>query len=184
MELNRRDILKRSGLLLTFGAGAGTLLLSPAQAKKKKLDYGVLTSAEVETLESIGNILHQDAAESGLAHFIDNQLAADSNECLLIVKYFNVPQPYADFYRAGLQALNSLAQARHSKRFAKLSEEQATAMVREIGGTVPDGWEGPPAPLFYIVVRSDVVDVVYGTVEGFERLGIPYMPHIMPASPW
>jgi len=30
------------------------------------------------------------------------------------------------------------------------------------------------------MVRSDAVDVVYGTVEGFERLGVPYMPHILP----
>jgi hypothetical protein len=26
--------------------------------------------------------------------------------------------------------------------------------------------------------------VVYGTVEGFARLGVPYMPHILPERSW
>jgi hypothetical protein len=184
MTLNRREILRRGGLLLTYGTGAGALLLSPAQAREKRLEFGVLKAGEVETLESLGNVLHQDAAGAGLAHFIDHQLVADPNECLLIAKYFNVPQPYVEFYRAGLAALNALSEARYGRRFAKLNSEQATAIVGEIGGTVPEGWQGPPAPLFYIVVRSDVVDVVYGTVAGFDRLGIPYMPHILPETPW
>ena len=41
-------------------------------------------------------------------------------------------------------------------------------------------WQGPPGPLVYTVLRSDAVDVVYGTVEGYEALGVPYMPHILP----
>ena len=48
----------------------------------------------------------------------------------------------------------------------------------------PPGWEGPPAPLFYLLARSDAVDAVYGTPEGFERLGIPYMAHIAPPRAW
>ena len=32
--------------------------------------------------------------------------------------------------------------------------------------------------------RSDAVDVVYGTPEGFAKLGVPYMPHIMPPTSW
>ena len=36
----------------------------------------------------------------------------------------------------------------------------------------------------YLVLRSDAVDVVYGTVEGYEALGIPYMPHIAPDKRW
>src|SRR6267143_1000401 len=47
-----------------------------------------------------------------------------------------------------------------------------------------DGWQGPPAPFIYFVTRSDAVDVVYGTVEGYESLGIPYMPHIAPEKRW
>jgi len=37
---------------------------------------------------------------------------------------------------------------------------------------------------FTAKARADGVDVVYGTVEGFERLGVPYMPHILPTARW
>jgi hypothetical protein len=36
----------------------------------------------------------------------------------------------------------------------------------------------------YFLLRSDAVDVVYGTVEGYAALGIPYMPHIAPTKRW
>jgi hypothetical protein len=57
-------------------------------------------------------------------------------------------------------------------------------LVREISGTVPAEWSGPPAPLFYFVTRNDAVDVFYGTREGFATLEIPYMPHILPRESW
>lgn len=42
------------------------------------------------------------------------------------------------------------------------------------------GWQGPGGSSVYLVLRSDAVDVVYGTMDGYEALGIPYMPHIAP----
>jgi hypothetical protein len=47
-----------------------------------------------------------------------------------------------------------------------------------------EGWSGRPAALVYAVLRADAVDVVYGTMEGYEALGIPYMPHIPPEKRW
>ena len=45
--------------------------------------------------------------------------------------------------------------------------------------------QAPPAAGFvYFVLRSDAVDVVYGTVEGYAELGIPYQAHIMPLKRW
>ena len=41
-----------------------------------------------------------------------------------------------------------------------------------------------PAGQAYFVLRSDAVDVVYGTMEGYERLGVPYLPHIAPDKRW
>jgi hypothetical protein len=35
-----------------------------------------------------------------------------------------------------------------------------------------------------MVVRSDAVDVVYGTMDGYARLDIPYMAHIAPTTRW
>jgi hypothetical protein len=36
----------------------------------------------------------------------------------------------------------------------------------------------------YLILRSDAVDVVYGTMDGYANLGIPYMPHIAPSKRW
>jgi hypothetical protein len=45
-------------------------------------------------------------------------------------------------------------------------------------------WHDPPPPFFYFVSRADAVDVVYGTLEGFRRLRVPYLAHIRPTEPW
>ena len=47
-----------------------------------------------------------------------------------------------------------------------------------------EGWQGPAGPFVYLVLRSDAVDVVYGTMDGYAALGIPYMPHIAPSKRW
>ena len=47
-----------------------------------------------------------------------------------------------------------------------------------------EGWQGPPGPFVYLLLRSDAVDVVYGTMDGYAALGIPYMPHIAPSKRW
>ena len=46
------------------------------------------------------------------------------------------------------------------------------------------GWAGPPASYVLFVLRADALDVTYGTPEGFEKLGIPYMAQIKPDKPW
>ena len=47
-----------------------------------------------------------------------------------------------------------------------------------------DGWQGPAGAFVYLVTRSDAVDVVYGTMDGYAALGIPYMAHIAPTTRW
>ena len=47
-----------------------------------------------------------------------------------------------------------------------------------------DGWQGPAGSFAYLVLRSDALDVVYGTMDGYESLGVPYMPHIAPVERW
>jgi hypothetical protein len=47
-----------------------------------------------------------------------------------------------------------------------------------------DGWKGPPGGFVYFLLRSDAVDVVYGTVAGYKSLDIPYMAHIEPKRSW
>ena len=47
-----------------------------------------------------------------------------------------------------------------------------------------ESWHGPAQSFVYATLRNDAVDVVYGTVAGFARLGVPYMPHILPERSW
>ena len=47
-----------------------------------------------------------------------------------------------------------------------------------------DGWKGPAAGFVYFLLRSDAVDVVYGTMDGYAHLGVPYQPHIAPTRSW
>ena len=37
-----------------------------------------------------------------------------------------------------------------------------------------EGWTGPSGGFVYTILRTDAVDVVYGTMEGYAALGIPY----------
>jgi hypothetical protein len=183
MVSDRRRFLQGAGCLLYTVAGAD-VWLTPAEARSRHAALRALDAQQVRTLEALGDVLVPGAQQAGLAHFVDNQLAADVNDCLLMARSFNIEPPYRDFYAAVLAGVEAFSQRRHRKAFDALDEASAVALVREMSAKDPDGWTGPPAPLGYVVIRSDAVDVVYGTVDGFRRLGVPYMPHILPPTPW
>ncbi|MBS0419407.1 MAG: Tat pathway signal protein [Proteobacteria bacterium] len=166
MSHSRRDILKQ-GALFAF---AGARLLTPAQARSAGVPHRIFTPDQVRTLESLGEALVPGSKKAGLAHFIDIQLSGPLANSLLMLKYLGINPPFAPFYQSGLAAA-----ARHSDVPSLLQ-----AMAKD---AVPD-WNGPPAPLFYFVLRNDAIDVVYGTPEGYQSLGVPYMAHIAPPSGW
>lgn len=189
MTLTRRSLLGRGGAfvglgVLPFVVDGKLCHLSPGEARARGIAFKSLTPAEVHCLEAFGDVLLPGAAKAGIAHFVDHHLSVPAAESLLMVRYLDVPPPYLDFYRAGLAALDSHSSSIHGTRFAGLAPEKANALVRAISSAPPAGWAGPPSPLFYFAVRNDAVDVVYGTEEGFEKLGIPYMPHIVPETKW
>jgi hypothetical protein len=166
MPRSRRDILKQ-GALFAF---AGTRLLTPAAARAAGHPYRVFNADQVRTLETLGEALVPGSKKAGLAHFIDIQLSGPAADCLLMIKYLGVNPPFTPFYMSGLAAA-----ARHPHMPSLLA-----AMAK---GDIPE-WSGPPSPLFYFVLRNDAIDVVYGTVKGYESLGVPYMAHIPPPSGW
>jgi hypothetical protein len=183
MNSNRREFLRSAGCLLYSVAGAD-LWLTPAEARARGAAFRVLDPQQVRTLEAFGDLLAPGAREAGVAHFVDSQLTVHPNDSLLIARSFNIEPPYQGFYAGALAAVERFSEQRHRRPFDALAESEAVALVREIAAKDPDGWAGPPAPLAYVVLRSDAVDVVYGTVEGFRRLNVPYMPHILPPTPW
>jgi len=183
MTTSRRSFIHGTGLgLLSFTVAGSAVLLSPRDARAKGASFHVLNDEEIELVEVFGEALAPGARENGIAHFIDQQLSVDAGDALLMIRAFNVRPPYIDFYRAGLHALNAYSNKVHDKPFAVLDDGAMRALIGDISKANPQGWAGPPAPLFYLAVRSDAVDIVYGTVEGFERLGVPYMPHILPPT--
>jgi hypothetical protein len=180
MTLNRRDFLKQGGLSLSFALAGSSVLLTPAQARAKAVPYIVLNADEVALLEAICEILLPGAKEEGVAHFVDQQLSVDPNDSLLVLKYFGYPPPYVDFYRPALSECQKLSQRMFKKDVAQLDSSESHQFIEAIREGKTEGWNGPPPPLVYQAMRNDAVDVVYGTVKGFEKLGIPYMEHILP----
>jgi len=183
---NRRLVLKGAALgALAYTVGGAEVLLSPREALAQGVPLKVLSPDESAALEALGDTLLPGAKDAGLAHYVDQQLSAPPGEALLIARAVGVMPPYANFYRAGLASLDAASQKVHGATFAALAQEKRNEFVEQLRQKNPEGWSAPPpSPFFYFVSRADAVDVYYGTVEGFERLGIPYMPHISPLKRW
>lgn len=172
MDLSRRTTLAALSLL-PFSVAGSTLWLAPAEARQRAIPLTTLTEAEAALMEQLGDILLPGAAEAGIVHFVDHHLGVPPADSLLMLRYLDVPPPYADFYRAGLAAL-----AAHAG--GALDAD----MVRRLMQAPPAGWQGPPSPFFLFVLRSDAVDVVYGTRAGLEKLSLPVMAHVEPEREW
>lgn len=181
MSQSRRDVI-RLGTAATVALAAGGL--TPRKARAQNAPLSTLSPLTARLIEAFGEALAPGAAEAGIAHYVDAQLAKDPADSLLMIRYMDVPPPYGPFYDGGLRALNEASWTRFGLGFTDLAPEQRTPFIAELSREAPEGWQGPPSQLLYFVLRADAVDVVYGTEEGFERLGVPYLPHIYPDQKW
>ena len=184
MSLSRRNFIRQSGLALTFTVAGKTLLLTPREAYARDVPFSSLNQAEIETLETICEYLLPGARENGVAHFVDRQLSLDPNDSLLFIKCFNVEPPYLAFYRSALAEIGRQSKAVYGKAANSLDETSAASLIESLRDGKVSDWNGPPPPLVYHILRNDAVDVVYGTMEGFADLGIPYLAHIEPPQAW
>src|SRR6201998_4476496 len=184
--IERRDFLKGTATgVFAFTIGGVEVLLSAREAHAQNVPFRLLKANEAETIEALGETPVPGARAAGIAHFIDQQLSVPPGEALLEARVLNVRPPYANFYRAAIGAVDKTSQALSSgRRFAQLSPSEQHDFVDTMRQNKIQGWQGPGGSLVYLVLRSDAVDVVYGTVEGYEALGIPYMPHIAPDKRW
>jgi hypothetical protein len=184
--IDRRDLIKGAATgALAFTVGGVEVLLTPRQARAQNVPFRLLKANEAETIEALGETLVPGARAAGVAHFIDQQLSVPAGEALLEARILNVRPPYANFYRTAIGAVDNASKALNSGRsFAQLSPSEQYDLVDMIRQNKVQSWQGPSGSLVYMVLRSDAVDVVYGTTEGYEALGIPYMPHIAPERRW
>jgi hypothetical protein len=171
------------GVLVPLAIAGREALATPAEARSAGAPLKFLTAAEAGDLELLGEALVPGAAAAGLVHYLDHQLACPAADSMLMGKYLGVSPPFGPFYRATLAAMHA-ALAAGSGDPATRAQALATGLLAAFTGTPLPRWSGPPAGLAYFVLRSDAIDVVYGTPAGFERLGVPYMAHIMPPAGW
>lgn len=187
MTLTRRAFVERAAqgsvLSLTFMMGGASVLLTPTQARAQFVPYKTLSAQQVKFVEQLGEGMLPGAAGAGLAHFVDHQLGATPENTLLIAKYLQAPTPYKDFYAKGLEVSAALAKKLTGQTLDQLDAAGLAKVVGEMAK--PDGViDGFPIFLFYMCLRSDAVDVFYGTPAGFEKLNIAYMAHINPPERW
>src|SRR6266851_9525288 len=181
----RREFMRGAAIgALAFKIGGVEVLLTPRAARAQGATLRLLKPDEAETLEALGETLVPGARAAGIAHFIDSQISVPPEEALLEARILNVRPPYANFYRAALGAIDRASQARSGKRFAELDAAAQREFVDLMRQNKIEGWQGPPGGFVYFVLRSDAVDVVYGTMAGYAALGIPYKAHIAPTKRW
>lgn len=141
-----------------------------------------LSAAETATLVAWCETLVPGARAADVGAFVNAQLAKAPADALLMLRYFSWPPPYEVFYKGGLAALESASSTAFRQPFTRLAAAQRGDLLQQLLGGAP--WSGPPFFLFYLATRGDAVDVVYGTPEGFARIGAPYKPQIRPAARW
>ncbi len=183
-SLNRRTVLVGAGAVFGFVVAGCEKQITPKQARQQAASLQVLTVAEQAIVDAIGSRLVPGATEAGLSHYLDVQLNASAADQMLMIKYLGLEYPFTDFYKQGLAAVNRSALSRYDRELTKLTTQEIDSLIGAMSTNGLSDWEGPPAPFFYFVIRSDAVDVSYGTRDGFDRLGIPYMAHIQPPSDW
>lgn len=179
-DIHRREALRRGGaglILATLGGSLGWM--TPAAAAAGKAGFRTLTDGQGAWLAGLGEAIAPGAAAAGIAHFVDHHLTVPASESLLALRYLDAAPPYADFYRAALDAL-----ARHAGALPPPDgDPRWEGILTELGAPIA-GWQGPPPPFFLFAVRLDAVDMAYGTRAGFARLGVDYLAHVEPETDW
>jgi Gluconate 2-dehydrogenase subunit 3 len=185
-KIERRAFVQGAAVgALAFTVGGAEVLLTPRQARAQNVAFRTLSPTEVGTLEAIGEAIVPGAREAGISHFVDQQISIPAEEALLEARILNVRPPYANFYRAALGAVDRASQAQNGgRRFAALAAAEQHGFIDAMRQNKIDGWQGPAGGFVYTVLRNDAIDVVYGTMEGYAALGVPYMPHIAPTKRW
>jgi Gluconate 2-dehydrogenase subunit 3 len=184
-NIGRRGFVKgATASALVFTVGGAEVIMTAGEARARGVPFRLLDAHQGETLEALGETLVPQARESGVAHFIDQQISVPANECLLQARIFNIRPPFAEFYRGAIATIDDGSRKMSGRDFAQLSASDQRELVNLMRQNKIEGWTGRPAALVYAVLRADAVDVVYSTMEGYEALGIPYMPHIPPEKKW
>ena len=183
-EIERRTFMQGAALTLAFSVGGAEVMLTPRQAHAQNIPLQTLTPDQGATLDAVGETLVPGAKAAGISNFVDHQITVPPEQSLLQARILSVRPPFANLYRAALGAIDGASSKIKGKKFAELTPDEQHDFIDAMRQNKIDGWQGPPGPFVYNVLRSDAVDVVYATMDGYAMLGVPYMPHIAPTQKW
>jgi hypothetical protein len=183
-EIERRTFMQGAALTLAFSVGGAEVMLTPRQAHAQNIPLQTLTPDQGATLDAVGEVLVPGAKAAGISNFVDHQITVPPEQSLLQARILSVRPPFANLYRAALGAIDGASSKTKGKKFAELSPDEQHDFIDAMRQNKIDGWQGPPSPFVYNVLRGDAVDVVYATMDGYAMLGVPYMPHIAPTQKW
>jgi hypothetical protein len=185
-DIQRRAFMKGAAFgALAFTVSGAEVMLTPRQAHAQNVPLKTLAADQAATLDAMGETLVPGAKAAGITNFVDQQISGPPEQALLQARILNVRPPYANFYRAALTAIDGTSdKANGGRKFAQLDADEQKNFVNLMRQNKLEGWQGPPAPFVYGILRSDAVDVTYATMDGYAALGVPYMPHIAPTARW
>ena len=184
-DIQRRAFMQGAAMgTLAFTVGGVEVLLTAGQARAQGVPFRLLSAHQGETIEALGETLVPGARKAGIAHFIDHQISVPPEEALLQARIMNVRPPFANVYRAAIESVDNASGKMFGRKFVQLASNEQREFVNNMRQNKVDGWTGRPGSFVYAVLRADAVDVVYGTMEGYEALGIPYQALVAPEKRW
>jgi hypothetical protein len=181
MAVSRRGLIAGGGTLVLLQGAGGPHWIEAADAAAQGAPLRVLTMPEADWLAGLGAAIAPPSRAAGLVHYVDHHLALPPSESLLALRYLDIAPPHADFYRPALAALASMT---GQDQPPPDGDRRWTDILARLAAGDIAGWAGPPPPLFLFAVRLDAIDIAWGTMAGFARLGIPYLAHLEPESDW
>src|SRR5436190_1591365 len=108
-DIARRAFMQGAGIgALAFSVGGVEVMLTAAQARAQGVPLRMLTPAEAQTLEAVGETLAIGARQAGIAHFVDQQLGLPPPFALLTIRVSEIRPPYINFYRAALEKVDAV----------------------------------------------------------------------------
>jgi hypothetical protein len=187
----RRDFV-RSSVAAAVALGlwpvpspAGEALKRAGRKSRPPLELSVLSVHEAAVYDAWCDQLAPGAAEAGVAHYLDAQLAAPRDEAFLFLRVLANP-PFEAFYRQGIAGIEQETRARFgdTASYTALDGSRQREVIDAAAADKTLAWKTPLPSFFFFVSRGDAVDIAYGTEAGFQRLGVPYIAHIRPPRPW
>ena len=185
-SIERRDFLRGTATgVFAFSVGGVEVRLSAREAHTQNVPFRLLKANEAKPSRRWATPLFlARAPQALLISSISNSLFRQKKHCSK-----HASSMFAHPTRASIEVRLPPSTTRAKGLTAAASSwssvrTSSTIFVDAMRQNKVQGWQGPGGSFVYLLLRSDAVDVVYGTMEGYEALGIPYMPHIAPDKRW